>query len=401
MNITIVGAGNVGTQIAVHAAAKGHAVTIFSQRWKEFSDDLSIVDDTGSVILEGQIKAATDDPYVAFGNADLLIITLPSFCHKEFADKYIGYARKGMAIGFFPGTGACEYAFNGWLEKGVVIFGVQRVPSVARLIQYGHTVRAIGYRNKLYLAALPHASTDLYCGFVSSLFGISCGALPNYLSVTLTPSNAILHTTRLYCLFKDYRKGITEYESIPLFYEDWDLTSAEMLLKCDDEVQHICQAFKAYDIDLSSVKSLRDHYESKDAIALRNKIASIQSFKGLGTPSVKLDNGKYIPDFNSRYFTADFPYGLRIIQEVGNIIGIDTPFIDIIWNWYILNCNQSVFFAFSDYGINDINTLIMYYKRGGGLLIDLIARLIIFSICECYFQCLHHSYSVSILQENY
>ena len=235
MNITIVGAGNVGTQIAVHAAAKGHAVTIFSQRWKEFSDDLSIVDDTGSVILEGQIKAATDDPYVAFGNADLLIITLPSFCHKEFADKYIGYARKGMAIGFFPGTGACEYAFNGWLEKGVVIFGVQRVPSVARLIQYGHTVRAIGYRNKLYLAALPHASTDLYCGFVSSLFGISCGALPNYLSVTLTPSNAILHTTRLYCLFKDYRKGITEYESIPLFYEDWDLKKSDVATAWDNK----------------------------------------------------------------------------------------------------------------------------------------------------------------------
>ena len=31
MNITIVGAGNIGTQIAVHAAAKGHSVTIFTK----------------------------------------------------------------------------------------------------------------------------------------------------------------------------------------------------------------------------------------------------------------------------------------------------------------------------------------------------------------------------------
>ena len=28
--------------------------------------------------------------------------------------------------------------------------------------------------------------------------------------------------------------------------------------------------------------------------------------------------GKYEPDFSSRYFTEDFPYGMRFIIETGN-----------------------------------------------------------------------------------
>lgn len=32
MKITIVGAGNVGTQLAVHCAEKGHRVTIYSSK---------------------------------------------------------------------------------------------------------------------------------------------------------------------------------------------------------------------------------------------------------------------------------------------------------------------------------------------------------------------------------
>ena len=35
-----------------------------------------------------------------------------------------------------------------------------------------------------------------------------------------------------------------------------------------------------------------------------------------------------IPDLHSRYFTADFPYGLAVIQQIGQIAGVSTPNID-------------------------------------------------------------------------
>lgn len=44
MNITIVGGGNIGSQFAVHCAAKGHSVIIYTSKYKDFSNELEIVD---------------------------------------------------------------------------------------------------------------------------------------------------------------------------------------------------------------------------------------------------------------------------------------------------------------------------------------------------------------------
>ena len=38
--------------------------------------------------------------------------------------------------------------------------------------------------------------------------------------------------------------------------------------------------------------------------------------------------------FESRYFKADFPYGVRILMDIGDIFDLDTPMIDSLWDWY-------------------------------------------------------------------
>ena len=362
MKITVIGAGNIGTQVAVHAAAKGHSVYIFTVKYQLFSTNLKIVDDNGSVLLEGLIKQATADPDIAFLNAEVLIITLPPFCQKEFAEKYVRYANEKMILCFFPGTGGCECTFQNWVNKGATILGLQRVPSVARIKEYGKIVRASGYRNQLYISCIPSDRGREYSSMIMDLFDIPCLAMPNYLNVTLTPSNAILHTTRLYSLFKDYKKTIPYYDTVPLFYEEWDLDTSTLLLKCDKEVQNICAKLSKF-FDLQYVKSLKDHYESKNEFELKNKICSIKGFKGLTTPVIEIAKGCFIPDLNSRYFKADFPYGLRILQEIGCIMNVPTPTIDIIWEWYKTLCPSDVEFNYSDFGISSEEEFIEYYKR--------------------------------------
>ena len=66
MNITVVGGGNIGTQFAVHCAEKGHPVTMFTSGPEHFSQHLTIVDQDGSVLHEGDICCATSDPQKAF-----------------------------------------------------------------------------------------------------------------------------------------------------------------------------------------------------------------------------------------------------------------------------------------------------------------------------------------------
>ncbi len=357
MNITIVGGGNIGTQFAVHCAEKQHRVIMYSSKPKQFCKHLTVVDTAGSVIHKGDIFEATNDTERAFSNADIIFVTVPAFRMKDIANQIYPYVKKGVKIGLIPGTGAGEYSFKKCIDKGAVIFGLQRVPSVARLIEYGRSVCAIGYRKELHIAALPFREVEEIREIISDIFDIPCIALPNYLNLTLTPGNPILHTTRLRTIFRDYQKGVT-YDSVPLFYEEWDNETSELLFRCDDEVQAICKRLKQF--DLSYVKSLKIHYESDTPDAFTRKIISIDGFKGLKTPMIEVSGG-FIPDLYSRYFIADFSYGLAILVQVGNLLNVSVPNMEEVLKWYhkiALNKNQ---FLFSDFAIDNSMQLSEFY----------------------------------------
>ena len=44
--------------------------------------------------------------------------------------------------------------------------------------------------------------------------------------------------------------------------------------------------------------------------------------------------GQWVPDFASRYFRADFAYGLRAIQGIAHLCGVACPHIDEVMGWY-------------------------------------------------------------------
>jgi hypothetical protein len=75
-----------------------------------------------------------------------------------------------------------------------------------------------------------------------------------------------------------------------------------------------------------------DYYESHDAASLAAKLSSIQGFKGITSPMKETSEG-WIPDFSSRYFTEDFPHGLRHIWQLAHEHGIDVPHIDKVYQW--------------------------------------------------------------------
>lgn len=95
-------------------------------------------------------------------------------------------------------------AFKDAISEGAIVFGLQRVPSVARLEKYVEYVCATGYRKALYVAALPSKYTKEVCSLLSDELQMQREPLPNYLNLTLTPSNPILYTTILKTIFNDY-----------------------------------------------------------------------------------------------------------------------------------------------------------------------------------------------------
>lgn len=80
-----------------------------------------------------------------------------------------------------------------------------------------------------------------------------------------------------------------------------------------------------------------EYYESTDAESLTTKIRSIPAFKGIPSPMLSTAAG-WVPDFSSRYFTEDIPWGTALICNLARQNGIPTPTLDsfVAWNTAML-----------------------------------------------------------------
>ena len=321
-----------------------------------FDGTLEVVDEFENVTV-GKINKATADIGEAIDACNIIFVTQPAFMLKKTANRMLPYIRDGMNICAVPGTGGVEFAFRECIYAGATLCGLQRVPSVARLTQYGKRVRCEGLRSELFLSSIPSNKEEELAAFMSALWGIACTTLPNYLSVTLTPSNPILHTTRLKTLFEDYRAGRV-YDRNPLFYGEWDDKSSNLLIACDDELQQMLRLMDQ--LDLSYVRSLRIHYQSESAEAMTRKLSSIKSLHSLASPMKRVEGG-WVPDFNSRYFMADFAYGLAIIEAFAMVLGYDAINVKRTMNWYRRVTGEAVQFDLGAYGIHTLRDIYALY----------------------------------------
>ncbi len=331
MKITIIGGGNIGTLMAAEMAIRGNNVTVYTEKAYKWDKNIDVFDADNNYIMTGNLYSVTDDIKEAVQSAEIIWITVPAQVFNEISNRILPYVKKNQLIGIVPGSGGAEFAFYPLLQKGCKLFGLQRVHSIARLKEYGKSVYMLGRKSELQIGTIPKGETEYISNIVYKLLDIPCVSLPNYLCVTLTPSNPILHTTRLYSMFKDYTKGMY-YPRNFLFYEEWNDDSSRMLFACDEELQKLCEVMP---FELSNVKSLKKHYESETIVEMTKKIQSIKAFKGLSSPMKMIEANSFEPDFESRYFTADFSYGLKIILDLCELFQVDVPNIKRVWDWYI------------------------------------------------------------------
>jgi opine dehydrogenase len=329
MKITVIGGGNIGTLMAAEMACKGHEVTVFTSHSPRWQCELTIWKSDDTLWRTGKIALATSDLEEAVRGAELIWVTLPAQMFGAIARKLEPLVQPGQMVGVVPGAGGAEFAFHCLIEKGCVFFGLQRVHSIARLKEYGRSVYMLGRKSSLQVGAIPTVQTEKIAAMLAQQFDLPCQALPNYLCVTMTPSNPILHTSRLQTMFADWQEGRSYPRNI-LFYEEWTDASSQRLLAMDDELQTLCERIP---LPLETVRSLRDYYESSTKEAMTKKIRSIAAFKGLPSP-MKEENGAWLPDLSSRYFTSDFSFGLKVLKEIAALFQVPTPQMDAVWDWY-------------------------------------------------------------------
>ena len=314
-------------------AARGHAVRMCASDADRWHGEVEVLGRDGELLCVGRLSSVTSSLSDAVGGADWVFVTHPSSRFSALASELVPLVEAGQKVVVVPGADA-EFWFAGVVGKGAELLGLQRVHSIARLKERGRSVYQLGLKPSIQVGSIPSVSVGAVAGKLSDLFAMPVEVLPNYLIETLTPSNPILHTARLATMFRDWREGVFYDGNIP-FYETWDDASSELMIACDGELQGLCRAIECVSsLDLAGVRPLTEHYESPDARAMTEKISHIPAFKGLGSPMKEVGPGRWVPDFTSRYFTADFAIGLRAIADLAEVFDVPHESIASVLAWY-------------------------------------------------------------------
>lgn len=334
MKICICGGGNLGHVVAGYlAASKEHEITMLTNKPEKWSKNIQVTDLYGK-IFNGELALASSSPVDALSGADIVLMCLPGFAFHDELLKIKDYISFPTKVGSVVSSSGFFFEAFDILPDDITLFGFQRVPFIARTIEYGKSAALKGYKKALNVAIerCSEEEKKKLCKVLSSLFNTPVNLLHSFYEAALTNSNPLLHPARLYSLWKDWAPEIT-YSHNPLFYEEWTDEASEYLIAMDGEFQELLYHLPVQE---GCIPPILDYYESSDAQSLTNKLRSIPAFVGISSPMIKLpDNHGYIPDFNSRYFTEDIPFGMRYIVDVANNVGIEIPLIDKIFSWGI------------------------------------------------------------------
>jgi len=271
----------------------------------------------------------TNDASKAVRKADIVFIALPHFAiEKAFAD-IAPYVTENAMIGVLPGGGGCEFIFNKYFDDSKTLFGFQRVPFTAKLLEYGKETNLKSWKPFSVVGTLNTSRIKETCDVIEQC-GLKTRQASNYLEVALTPTNPILHTSRTYDLFGKHDISHV-YEEKYKFYVGWSDETSKTLFSMDRELHDLLEAMD--DIDTSAIRPLSEHYESPTVEALTSKINGIATFQTVYAPMKEVENG-FVADVTSRMFTEDFPWGLAVIRSYFDLFGIKAPTMDKVLGWY-------------------------------------------------------------------
>eukprot|EP01065_Artemidia_motanka_P014651 TRINITY_DN1851_c0_g1_i3.p1 TRINITY_DN1851_c0_g1~~TRINITY_DN1851_c0_g1_i3.p1 ORF type:complete len:471 (+),score=186.50 TRINITY_DN1851_c0_g1_i3:66-1415(+) len=296
----------------------------------------------------GKPHLVSADPKQSIPGCKYIFIPLPVFAHRPTLMDIVPHCDDDATIIAMPATGCFDWTGSQVLKQlgreTITLAGAAPLPYVCRIVDYAKEVNLMGIKDQIGLATLPSGRIEAVACVVEKVLNLRQGAVryPSFLPITLTPTNPIMHTGRLYGMFGaggGWRsKSLTKMIK---FYDECDEISNEWLHRLNAENQKIAAAADklipgsikgsvkdinmflkwAYGPDISKWDTCGDCYRTN------------KQFHGVGSPMSEVSPGKWEPDFKNRYFTEDFPFGLLANRGLAELLGVPTPDMDTVIEW--------------------------------------------------------------------
>ena len=320
----ILGAGNGGVATAADLTVRGFDVNLWEH--PDFKKNIQPLQALGGVNLEvlpstplkkgfARIKLITTDIQKALEDADIVMVIVPSFAHKKFAEYCSPYLKDDQIVIVNPGNfgGAMQF-YNTFKKLGNakgVIFAESECMIYACRKKSETTIWIRGYKKGLRISALPSKYNNKVMELIQQAYP---EVLPgkNIIETGMGNPNPIIHIPIM-----ALNVGLI------------DRTKGDFLFYKEGLTQSIASVVEAIDSERMEVGN-----------AFNTKLRSIheqdiewygyQGAVGKNIYETTINNSIYqwskAPDsFKHRYITEDIPYGLTAIEELGIKAKISTP----------------------------------------------------------------------------
>lgn len=313
--VTILGGGNTAFSTAASLTLRGFEVTLFEI--EGFEASLDPVRQSGIIHLLGEcgqgparIRCLTTDIEEALAASELVLLIVPAYAHKAFAEVCASHLDSRHTVVLMPGTlGALEWS-QILRRRGaarVTLAEVDTAPYVCRKTA-PDTATIWGAVSGLGLGVLPASETARVQQALEPLFP-GMQTCPDVMACGLAAMNPVVHPAGVLL-----NAGRVEYSKGDFYFYEEGVTPSvvKVIQQVDEERRAVARAL-GYDLCPVEAAFHQAGFGPRgDLWAAINGSWMLTRLKAPGT-------------LESRWLTEDIPYGLAAWASVGSQYGVPTP----------------------------------------------------------------------------
>lgn len=287
------------------------------------------------------------DPETAARDCDIIFLVLPAFLHLEYLKQLAPHIEKGCLPIGLPGQTGFEFDARHALGAKIdtcILMNFESLPWVCRTVEFGKAVNILSSKARLAGALQGNLASARLADPLACLQYL-LGSPPelvvsgHLLGISLLSPNAYSHPPITYARWKEW-DGET-FDRAPLFYHGVDDRAADLIYQLSEEVLAIAHRIEAKypQVDLSQVIPIAEwdiaHYGKyiADKTNYTAVLRTNAAYEGITHPTIQKSDGSHVPNFNHRFLTEDLPFGLVVIRGIAEIVGVQTPYTDLVLAW--------------------------------------------------------------------
>jgi opine dehydrogenase len=315
--VAVLGGGNGGHTLAAELSLAGHEVRLFEM--EKFNFAMKEVFETKRIrclgdVLNGvaHIHLVTSDIDEALEDAEIILVAVPAFAHRDYAHLLADKARPGQLVVLLPGTlGTLEFSkiWNGLgVNSGVILAESDTLPYATRL--EGPGMIRIHAKIKVQVGVFPSIHTEWATQLLSEILDII--PVENVLEAGLSSMNPVDHPPGTILNAGRIERSNGEFY---IYEEGMTPSVVRVMEQLDQERLAIGENFGLKLMSISELLHTSGYGPKGTTWEVLNGSRSLTPIKG---PT----------SLNTRYLLEDIPFGLMTFASLADQIGLETPVMD-------------------------------------------------------------------------